>query len=148
MTICAVISGAEGWEDVQDFGETHLDFLKLYGDFEHGIPVHDTIARVVSCINPKKFNDCFINWMQDCHTSEDGSVIAIDGKTLPGSYDKNRRRGVIDVISAFCAMDGIVLGQLKMAEKSNEITVIPELITFWILKEKSLPPMRWIARRI
>ncbi|GDT39989.1 transposase [Escherichia coli] len=49
LTICAVISGAEGWEDIEDFGETHLDFLKQYGDFENGIPVHDTIARVVSC---------------------------------------------------------------------------------------------------
>ncbi|VCW15240.1 Putative transposase (identified by ISEscan HMM) [Escherichia coli] len=48
LTICAVISGAEGWEDIEDFGETHLDFLKQYGDFENGIPVHDTIARVVS----------------------------------------------------------------------------------------------------
>lgn len=80
LTICAVISGAEGWEDIQDVGETHLDFLKQYGDFEHGIPVHDTIARVVSCISPKKFHECFINWMRDCHSSEDGSVIAIDGK--------------------------------------------------------------------
>ncbi|QMJ69877.1 ISAs1 family transposase [Escherichia fergusonii] len=136
LTICAVISGAEGWEDVQDFGETHLDFLKLYGDFEHGIPIHDTIARVVSCINPKKFHECFINWMQDCHTSEDGSVIAIDGKTLRGSYDKNRRRGAIHVISAFCAMDGIVLGQLKTAEKSNGITAIPELINLLDIKGK------------
>ncbi|HCJ9260462.1 TPA: ISAs1 family transposase, partial [Escherichia coli] len=55
LTICAVISGAEGWEDIEDFGETHLDFLKHYGDFENGIPVHDTIARVVSCISPAKF---------------------------------------------------------------------------------------------
>ncbi|ENA54559.1 DDE_Tnp_1-associated family protein [Escherichia coli 2726950] len=65
MTICAVISGAEGWEDIEDFGETHLDFLKQYGDFENGIPVHDTIARVVSCISPAKFHECFINWMRD-----------------------------------------------------------------------------------
>ncbi|HHI2176676.1 TPA: ISAs1 family transposase [Escherichia coli] len=56
LTICAVISGAEGWEDIEDFGETHLDFLKQYGDFENGIPVHDTIARVVSCISPAKFH--------------------------------------------------------------------------------------------
>ncbi len=55
LTICAVISCAEGWEDIEDFGETHLDFLKQYGDFENGIPVHDTIARVVSCISPAKF---------------------------------------------------------------------------------------------
>ena len=68
LTICAVISGAEGWEDIEDFGETHLDFLKQYGDFENGIPVHDTIARVVSCISPAKFHECFINWMRDCHS--------------------------------------------------------------------------------
>ncbi|OKV72196.1 hypothetical protein AWP57_08380 [Escherichia coli] len=71
LTICAVISGAEGWEDIEDFGETHLDFLKQYGDFENGIPVHDTIARVVSCISPAKFHECFINWMRDCHSSDD-----------------------------------------------------------------------------
>ena len=74
LTICAVISGAEGWEDIEDFGETHLDFLKQYGDFENGIPVHDTIARVVSCISPAKFHECFINWMRDCH-SDRKSVV-------------------------------------------------------------------------
>ena len=100
LTICAVISGAEGWEDIEDFGETHLDFLKQYGDFENGIPVHDTIARVVSCISPAKFHECFINWMRDCHTSDDKDVIAIDGKTLRHSYDKSRRKGAIHVISA------------------------------------------------
>ena len=93
LTICAVISGAEGWEDIEDFGETHLDFLKQYGDFENGIPVHDTIARVVSCISPAKFHECFINWMRDCHSSNDKDVIAIDGKALPHSYDKSGRRG-------------------------------------------------------
>ena len=92
LTICAVISGAEGWEDIEDFGETHLDFLKQNGDFENGIPVHDTIARVVSCISPAKFHECFINWMRDCHSSNDKDVIAIDGKALPHSYDKSGRR--------------------------------------------------------
>ncbi len=107
LTICAVISGAEGWEDIADFGETHLDFLKQYGDFEHGIPAHDTIARVVSCISPAKFHECFINWMRDCHSSDDKDVIAIDGKTLRHSYDKSRRRGAIHVISAFSTMHTI-----------------------------------------
>ena len=97
-TICAVISGAECWEDIEDFGETHLDFLKQYGDFDNGIPVHDTIARVVSCISPAKFHECFINWMRDCHSSDDKDVIAIDGKTLRHSYDKSRRRGAIHVL--------------------------------------------------
>ena len=131
-----VISGAEGWEDVEDFGETHLDFLKQYGEFDHGIPVHDTIARVVSCISPQKFHECFINWVRDCHSSEDGSVIAIDGKTLRGSYDKSRRSGAIHVISAFSTMGGVVPGQLKTAEKSNEISAIPELINLFDIKGK------------
>lgn len=74
--------------------------------------------------------------MRDCHSSEDGSVIAIDGKTLRGSYDKSRRRGAKHVISAFSTMDGVVLGQLKTAEKSNEITAIPELINLLDIKEK------------
>ncbi|MGC6031702.1 ISAs1 family transposase [Enterobacter kobei] len=135
LTICAVISGAEGWEDIEDFGNVHLDFLKLYGDFENGIPVHDTIARVVSCVSPGKFHECFINWMNECH-SMDEDVIAIDGKTLRGSYDKSRRRGAIHVISAFSAMNGVVLGQLKTDEKSNEIKAMPELIDLLDLKGK------------
>ncbi len=136
LTICAVISGAEGWEDIEDFGETHLDFLKQYGDFDNGIPVHDTIARVVSCISPAKFHECFINWMRDCHSSDDKDVIAIDGKTLRHSYDKSRRRGAIHVISAFSTMHSLVIGQIRTDEKSNEITAIPELINMLDIKGK------------
>ncbi|EBX6689629.1 ISAs1 family transposase, partial [Salmonella enterica subsp. salamae serovar Sofia] len=136
LTICAVISGAEGWEDIEDFGNAHFDFLKQYGDFEYGIPVHDTIARVVACINPKKFHECFINWMRDCHSSDDGDIIAIDGKTLRHSYDKSRRRGAIHVISAFSTMNSLVLGQIKIDEKSNEITAIPELVNMLDIKGK------------
>lgn len=135
LTICAVISGAEGWEDIEDFGNAHLDFSKLYGDFDNGIPVHDTIARVVSCISPQKFHECFINWMKECHTVDE-DVIAIDGKTLRGSYDKSRRRSAIHVISAFSSMSGVVLGQLKTSEKSNEITAMPELINLLDIKGK------------
>lgn len=135
LTICAVVAGAEGWEDIEDFGNVHLDFLKLYGEFENGIPVHDTIARVVSSVSPEKFHECFINWMKECH-SPDEDVIAIDGKTLRGSYDKSRRRGAIHVISAFSTMNGIVLGQLKTSEKSNEITAMPELINLLDIKGK------------
>ncbi|MEX5198173.1 ISAs1-like element ISEc1 family transposase, partial [Escherichia coli] len=136
LTICAVISGAEGWEDIEDFGETHLDFLKQYGDFENGIPVHDTIARVVSCISPAKFHECFINWMRDCHSSDDKDVIAIDGKTLRHSYDKSRRRGAIHVISAFSTMHSLVIGQIRTDEKSNEITAIQELLNMLDIKGK------------
>lgn len=135
LTICAVIAGAEGWEDIEDFGHVHIDFLKLYGEFDNGIPVHDTIARVVSCISPEKFHECFINWMKECHLVDE-DVIAIYGKTLRGSYDKSRRRGAIHVISAFSTMSGVVLGQLKTDEKSNAITAMPQLIDLLDLKGK------------
>lgn len=74
--------------------------------------------------------------MRDCHIFEGGSVIAIDMKTLCGSYNKSRRRGAIHVISAFCATEGVVLGQLKTAKKSNEITAIPGLINLLDIKGK------------
>ncbi len=148
LTICAVISGAEGWEDIEDFGETHPDFLKQYGDFENGIPVHDTIARVVSCISPAKFHECFINWMRDCHSSDDKDVIAIDGKTLRHSYDKSRRRGAIHVISAFSTMHSLVIGESRRMRNLMRLQLSQNFLTCWILKEKSSQLMRWVARKI
>ncbi|STH73731.1 H repeat-associated protein [Escherichia coli] len=149
LTICAVISGAEGWEDIEDFGETHLDFLKQYGDFENGIPVHDTIARVVSCISPAKFHECFINWMRDCHSTDDKDVIAIDGKTLRHSYDKSRRRGAIHVISAFSTMHSLVIGQISRRMRNlMRLQLSQNFLTCWILMEKSSQLMRWVARKI
>ncbi len=110
--------------------------MKQYGEFENGIPVHDTIARVVSCISPVKFHECFINWMRDCHSSDDKDVIAIDGKTLRHSYDKSRRKGAIHVISAFSIMHSLVIGQIKTDEKSNEITAIHGLLNMLDIKGK------------
>lgn len=101
LTIFAVISVAEGWKYMADFGETHLNFLKQYGDFENGIPVHDTISGTLSCISPAKFHECIINRICACHSSDDIDIIVIDGKTLRYCYDKSRCRGVIQVISAF-----------------------------------------------
>ncbi|WP_247129471.1 ISAs1 family transposase, partial [Escherichia coli] len=74
-------------------------------------------VTVVSCISPSKFHECFINWMRDCHTSDDKDVIAIDGKTLRHSYDKSRRKGAIHVISAFSTMHSLVIGQIRTDEK-------------------------------
>jgi predicted transposase YbfD/YdcC len=136
LTICAVIAGAEGWEDIEDFGEERLEWLKGYGDFENGIPVHDTIARVISQINTKQFQQCFINWMQECHEITNGSVIAVDGKTVRRSYDKSKKKGAIHMVSAFSSANGVVLGQMKTAEKSNEITAIPQLLNLLDIKGK------------
>lgn len=134
VTVCGVIAGCEGWEEIEDFGIDHLDWLKKYGDFHHGIPVHDTIARVISQINPKQFQRCFIDWMASCHDKTAGEIIAIDGKTVRGSYDKSARRGAIHMVSAFSAANEVSLGQVKTEEKSNEITAIPELLKLLEIK--------------
>ncbi|WP_133408585.1 ISAs1 family transposase [Parashewanella tropica] len=128
LTICGVIAGAEGWEEVEDFGHERLDWLQNYGDFDNGIPAHDTIARVISSISAKQFQQCFIDWMQACHEVTKGDVVAIDGKTVRRSYNKAKRLGPIHMVSAFSTANNVVLGQIKTAEKSNEITAIPELL--------------------
>ncbi|MFA0088740.1 ISAs1 family transposase [Vibrio sp. 10N.261.51.F12] len=128
LMVAAVIAGAEGWEDIEDFGEDNLEWLRQYGDFINGIPVHDTIARVINLISAKQLQRCFSSWMQDCHDVTSGEVIAIDGKTLRGTYNKDKRCGAIHMVSAFSAANQVVLGQVKTSEKSNEIKAIPELL--------------------
>ncbi|HCB4956206.1 ISAs1 family transposase [Salmonella enterica] len=136
LTVCAVIGGAEDWGEINDFGHAHLNWLKGYGDFKNGIPADDTIARVVSNVNPKKFQECFVKWMQDCHAVTDGKVIAVDGKTVRRSYDKSKRKGAIHMVSAFSTANSVVMGQVKTNEKSNEITAIPELLNMLDIKDK------------
>ena len=148
LTICAVISGAEGWEDIEDFGETHLDFLKQYGDFENGIPVHDTIARVVSCISPAKFHECFINWMRDCHSSDDKDVIAIDGKTL--QILMTRVAAGERFMSLVRSQQCTVWSSDRSRRMRNlmRLQLSQNFLTCWILKEKLSQLMRWVARKI
>ncbi len=125
LTVCAIIAGMDGWEDIEDFGEAHLDWLQSKGLFREGIPVHDTIARVVSSIEATQFQNCFIEWMQAVNTNSKGGLIAIDGKVLRGSYDREDRKSTIHMVSAFATANGVVMGQVKTQHKSNEITAIP-----------------------
>lgn len=134
LTIVAVIGGAEGWDEIADFGEDHLDWLRLYGDFEAGTPSQHTIARVMSMISGKQLQKLFIKWMKDCHTLTDGAVVAIDGKSLRGTYDKSKRSCLVHMVSAFSAENSVILGQVKTSEKSNEITAIPELLQLLEIK--------------
>lgn len=128
LTICAVIAGCENWEEIEDFGNERIDWLKNYGEFEHGVPSHHTISRVIAAIDPKQFQQCFIDWMKSCHQVSNGEIVAIDGKTVRGSYDKSKDKGAIHMVSAFSAANNLVLGQVKVDDKSNEITAIPQLL--------------------
>ncbi|MDF1684706.1 MAG: ISAs1 family transposase [Legionellaceae bacterium] len=95
---------------------------------KNGVPVDDTIARIVSQLRPEELQHCFINWMSAVERATEGRVVAIDGKTLRHSFDKKKRKAAIHMVSAFAAENGVVLGQRKTVFKSNEITAIPALL--------------------
>ena len=122
LTVCAVIAGVEGWEDIEDFGQAHCRWLQDKGLFPNGLPVHDTIARVISRLAPDEFQACFLKWMKVVHKRVSGELIAIDGKVLRSSYNREDRQSTIHMVSAFASANGVVLGQVKTDTKSNEIT--------------------------
>lgn len=134
LVISAAVSGCEGWKSIQDFGVMKLDWLRRFLPYASGIPVDDTIARVMRRLDTKQFQHCFINWMQGVTQATDGEVVAIDGKTLRRSYDKASSKSAIHMVSAWCSANGVVLGQEKTAERSNEITAIPKLLDALALK--------------
>ena len=134
LTVCAVIGGAEGWEDIEDFGEVHLPWFQSKGLLTHGVPVHDTIARIISGIKPEPFQAAFIRWTQAINKHTDGTLVAIDGKTLRSSYNREDRASTIHMVSAYAAANKLVLGQIKTDAKSNEITAIPDLLALLDIK--------------
>lgn len=127
-SLCAVIAGSNGWLDIREYILGHHHWFKTQKMFTDGIPADDTIARAISVINPESFNECFLAWMQSVHQLTNGEVIAIDGKTLRGSYNRDDRNSTIHMISAYASANKLVLGQLKADQKSNEITAIPKLL--------------------
>lgn len=128
LSICAVICGADSWTDIEDFGNSRIEWLKKFLELPNGIPSHDTIGRIFSLINPVKFEGYFLEWIKEVFTRTGGEIIPIDGKTLRRSYEKKSGKSAIHMISAWSERNNIVLGQLKTEEKSNEITAIPQLL--------------------
>ena len=134
LCISAVISGAEGWKDIEEFGHSKLEWLRKYVPLKNGIPVDDTIARVISRLSAKGFQECFQSWVQSVFDVTEGEIISIDGKTLRRSYDKKSGKRALHMVSAWASENNIILGQVKTQEKSNEITAIPELLKVLELK--------------
>jgi predicted transposase YbfD/YdcC len=134
IAICAVICGADTWEDIELFGDSKYKWFKEFLELPNGIPSHDTFSRVFSLINPQQFQQCFVNWVQSIKKLTNGELISIDGKTLRHSFDTKNDKGAIHMVSAWMASQRLVLGQVKVNEKSNEITAIPELLKVLCLK--------------
>ena len=129
LAICAVISGAEGWEDIEDFGHLKLDWLRRYRPFKAGIPKHDTIARVICRLKAQEIEHAFQSWISSLVETTGCDVIAIDGKTARRSFTTKDRKNALHTVSAWSCQHQLVSGQTAVNEKSNEITAIPELLS-------------------
>jgi DDE_Tnp_1-associated/Transposase DDE domain len=128
LVIAAVISGAEGWEAIETFGEEELEWLRNYFPFANGVPSHDCSRMVLISLSPKARPGCFVQWMQAVVEVARGEVVAIDGKTSRRSFDHGEGLGAIHRVSAWAKRKGVSLGQVKTDEKSNEVTAIPALL--------------------
>ncbi len=134
IAVCAVIAGAESWVDMALYGQNKADWLSTFLRLPNGIPAHDTFRRVFMLIDPEDFESRFTAWTQAFAVSVDREVVAIDGKTVRGSFDRSRDQGPLHIVSAWASERGLVLGQRQVADKSNEITAVPELLDTLDLK--------------
>jgi predicted transposase YbfD/YdcC len=127
IAILGVLCGADGWVDVESFGKSKEAWLKTFLELPNGIPSHDTFGRVFARLDPKQFESCFLTWVQSVNEKITG-VIAIDGKTLRRSHDATNGKKALHMVSAWAYENRMVLAQVAVNEKSNEITAIPEVL--------------------
>lgn len=132
IIVCAVASGAETFSDIALYAECKAEWLKSILELPNGIPSHDTIERIMRWLDPEEFRKCFLNWVRGVAKLTNGEIVAIDGKALRGS--KDGEKGPIYIVSAWARANGIVLGQMKVNEKTNEIKAIPELLKLLTVK--------------
>src|SRR5260221_3450888 len=134
VAVCAVLSGAESWSEVEEFGESKLEWLKGYMALPAGIASHDTFGRVFRLLDAEAFQERFMRWVEATFAVERGQVIAVDGKTARGSRDSYRGQDAIHLVSAFAHASGLLLGPRQVDDKSNEITAVPALLKRLFIK--------------
>lgn len=128
IAICAVIGGAESWDDIELFGESKAEWLVTFLDLPHGVPSHDTFNRLFAALDPLQFRTCFLEWMQAVAGVLPAQVIALDGKTVRRSHDRASGKQAIHMVSAWATANSLVLAQVSVDEKTNEITALPEIL--------------------
>ena len=134
VAICAILSGAETWDEVELFGEEREEWLKQFLELPNGIPSHDTFRRVFSLLDARLFQERFMAWVEQTFQVKREQVIAIDGKSLRGSQKRGASQGCLHLVSAWATADGVALGQRKVEAGENEIVAIPDLLADLYLK--------------
>ena len=127
IAVCAVICGADGGEDIEEYGQVQAEWFAQLWELPHGIPSHDTFRRVLSCLDPQELTQCFMSWTGALSDLSGGDIVAIDGKTLRHSLDRATSKAAMHMVSAWANAKRLVLGQVKVDDKSNAITAIPKL---------------------
>jgi predicted transposase YbfD/YdcC len=126
IAICTLLCAGESFNDMEDFGHAKHDWFKTFLRLRNGIPSHDTFNRLFGALDPQAFLDCFVRWTQSLRQAVAQEIVALDGKALRRAL--NGDQSVKYVVSAWAEANGLVLGQLKVADKRNEITALPELL--------------------
>ena len=128
IALCAVIAGAESWDDIALFGETKAAWFASFLALPNGIPSHDTFNRVFAALDPEQFRAGFAAWMQAVAQVVPAQVIALDGKTVRGSHDRAHGKRAIHMVSAWASANRLVLTQVKVEAKANELGAIPQVL--------------------
>jgi predicted transposase YbfD/YdcC len=135
IALCTLLSGGEGFQDMELFGKSKRAWLQTFLALPHGIPSHDTFGRVFARLHPQRFQECFLAWTQAVAQLTQGALISLDGKTVKASFDRATASSPLHMLSAWCSENGgLVVGQIKTDSKSNEITAIPELLQLLAIK--------------
>ena len=127
IALCATLSGAQSCVDMEEFGKAKEPFLRQFLSLPHGIPSHDTFSRLFQLLDPDQFRQCFQTFVRRFAEAHEG-VLAVDGKTLRRSFDRATGTSALHMVSAWGAEAGLVLGQIAVEDKSNEITAVPKLL--------------------
>ena len=128
IAVCGVLSGANSFAAIEEFGLDRRTWFARFLDLTNGVPSDDTFARVLARLDPGAFERCLLSWIRAVQEVTENRLIAIDGKTLRGSYDRRDGKAAVHMVSAWASENKLSLGQVVVDEKSNEITAIPELL--------------------
>jgi predicted transposase YbfD/YdcC len=135
LAVCGTLGNANGWADIERYGKTKLSFFRTFLELPHGIPSHDTFGRVFALLDPAALMACIQQWLDALGTAVAGEVVAIDGKTLRGSFDTAAGKNPLHLVSAWACEARLTLGQVAVDAKSNEITAIPLLVELLDIKD-------------